>query len=146
MKYTGIYERLITQVLHQKLEHLNKEFSIEKEILDSNEAAIRLSAFLSRIIHYALESIDSSEERLTKQIEFSNSMILWVRDYLKENDLSENLIDSQGKLLTAFLSKNNPLAADLKNYIKRIIIDSLNTGGQVINNIPFFIQFHKTVK
>jgi len=120
MEYTGIYERLITQVLHKKLETMNSEFYIEKEIIDSNEAAIRLSAFLSRIIYYALESIENSDDRLAKQIEFSNSMIKWIRDYINESDLSSNLIDVQGMLLTAFLSKNNPIAADFKDYIKRI--------------------------
>jgi len=120
MEKTGIYEQIITRVLHEKLESMSSDFYIEKEVMDAGEAAHKLSFFLCKIIYYALESIGHSKDRLPRQIEFCNAMISWICDYIREADLSVNLIESRGQLLTALFSKKNPLASDLKNYIKKI--------------------------
>src|SRR6056297_2799768 len=117
MNQTGIYEELITQMLHEKLEKINSEFYIEKEILEPAEAASRLSAFLSKIIYYALQSIEDVDDRLKKQIEFSNAVITWICEYIEDAELSENLLESQGQILKALFEKKNPIAADIRKYI-----------------------------
>jgi len=120
MNQTGIYEELITQMLHEKLEKINSEFYIEKEILEPAEAANRLSAFLSKIIYYALQSIEDVDDRLKKQIEFSNAVITWICEYIEDAELSENLLESQGQILKALFEKKNPIAADIRKYISEI--------------------------
>jgi superfamily II DNA or RNA helicase len=117
----GIYEQLLTQLLAEKLNNISTEYYIETTKIESTEAALYLSRFLSRLIWSALECIpDDKEDRLQKQIEFSNSLILWIRDYLKDVEISENLIDTQGQILKAIFSKKNPISADFKAHLQRV--------------------------
>ncbi|MDO6806237.1 hypothetical protein Q4595_27525, partial [Wenyingzhuangia sp. 1_MG-2023] len=49
-------------------------------------------------------------------------LMQWVDDNLLEkNLLSENLLDTKGRILTALLQKENPIAADLEAYAERIM-------------------------
>ncbi len=116
MQQVGIYEQLITQLIERRLDR--KRFYIGERQLSSSEASIWLSRFLSHILEYAINSLPASEKRVQQQIELSNQLLLWLKDQIKEKDfIEENLLDSQGKILTALYELENPIAADLKNYI-----------------------------
>lgn len=121
---TGLYEDLITKCLRTKLESFSDKFYIGDQPIVPAEAAIRLSSFISKILFAALESIPHGEDRLEKQITLSNDLIIWlcqkINDPKISDSLSEDLIDTQGKLLTAIFSKINPVASDLAAYIKKI--------------------------
>jgi len=120
MNQTGIYEQLITQLIEQKL---NREiFYVGERQLESAEAATWLSRFLTRLIELAMESVPQSKSRIAEQISLANTIIHWLSDHLHDSNLiNENLLDSQGKILTALFDKANPIAADLPKYVESIM-------------------------
>lgn len=120
MQQIGIYEQLITQVVEQNLDR--EQFYIGERQLESNEASVWLSRFLSKLVAHAIEAIPNSDDnRITKQIELANKLVFWLKDHIKDEQLiSENLIDSQGRILTALFDKQNPISSDLPSYSKDI--------------------------
>lgn len=120
MTVSGIYETLITEVLQRRLEKLQSEFYIQRQPLDASEAALYLSRFLGFILESALDALPDEDDRIARQIEISNALIRWLADYVKDVELSENLIESQGQILTALFAKNNPVVADLKAHVAKI--------------------------
>lgn len=121
MVSTGIYEELLTKLLQDKLSKYESDnFFIERESLDHADAAIYLSRFLQIVLNMVLESHPKGEDKLTQQIELSNALIYWLRDYLDDEDITENLIDAKGQLLKALYSTKNPVAKDLKEHVTKI--------------------------
>jgi superfamily II DNA or RNA helicase len=120
MTTSGIYESLITEILQGHLDQIKSEFYIERQPLDANEAALYISRFLGVILNSALDSLPNSDDRIARQIELSNALIRWLSDYLRNAELSENIIESQGQILTALFTTTNPVAADLKAHVAKI--------------------------
>lgn len=119
MLQEGLYEQLITKLIESNLDR-DRFFVGEKE-LDSNEASIWLSRFLSNVIKYAIESIPNGDDRLQQQIQLSNQLLLWLKSKIKDEEIiEENLLASKGKILTALYSHENPISADFKQHIKEI--------------------------
>ena len=119
MQQVGIYEQLITQLIEQQIDR--ERFYVGERELNSSEASIWLSRFLSHIIEYAIDSIPSGDNKIQQQIELANQLLFWLKGQLQEDDfIDENLLNSQGKILTALYELKNPVSADLKNYIKEI--------------------------
>ncbi len=120
MNQTGIYEQLITQLVEKSLDR--EFFFVGERSLEPAEAATFLSRFLTRIIKIAMESVPSSDTRLHDQITLANTIVHWISQHIKDEELiSENLLDSQGKILTALFDKSNPIAADLPKYVESIM-------------------------
>lgn len=121
MTTSGIYEKLITSLLYDKLSKYEQDdYFIERQKLEPAEAAIYLSNFLQHLLHLVLETHPKGENKVFQQIEMSNALIYWLRDYLKNEKISENIIDVKGQLLRALYSTKNPVAKDLKSYVKTI--------------------------
>jgi hypothetical protein len=120
MTVSGIYKKLITQVFESRLEKLQSEFYIQRQPLDASEAALYLSRFLGVVLQSTLDALPNEDDRIARQIEISNALIRWLAEYVRDAELSENLIASQGQILTALFAKNNPVAADLKNHVAKI--------------------------
>uniref|UniRef100_UPI003D03AF41 DEAD/DEAH box helicase family protein n=1 Tax=Agarivorans sp. TaxID=1872412 RepID=UPI003D03AF41 len=119
MQQVGIYEQLITQLIASRIDR--DKFYVGERELNSSEASIWLSRFLSQILEYALESVPNGDDRLQQQIALSNQLLLWLKDQIQNNDfIEDNLLSSQGKILTALYELENPVSADLKNYIHDI--------------------------
>ncbi|WP_054112923.1 DUF3427 domain-containing protein [Marinagarivorans algicola] len=119
MQQAGIYEQLITQLVESRLDR--DRFYIGERELNNNEASIWLSRFLSNILNYAIDSIPSGSDRLQQQIMLSNNLLLWIKDQIQDKDfIDENLIASQGKILTGLYHHKNPVASNLKQYIENI--------------------------
>lgn len=119
MQQVGIYEQLITDLINQNLNH--DVFYIGERELSSAEASIWLSRFLSNVLHYALESTPAGTQRLQNQIELANQLLFWLKEKLQDDDIvQENLIHSQGRILTALYELDNPVAADLKRHVEDI--------------------------
>lgn len=119
MQQVGIYEQLITQLIEQRLDR--QRFYVGERELNSSEASIWLSRFLSQILEYAIDSIPSGDNRIQQQIELANQLLFWLKGRMQEDDfIEDNLLNSQGKILTALYELENPVSADLKNYIKEI--------------------------
>ena len=117
---TGLYEELITQLLQDKLSECEDErYFIERQPLETADAALYLSHFLQHILYVIFESF-KVQDKISKQIELSNALIYWLRDYLDNESLTENIIDAKGQLLKALYSTKNPVATDLKAYVNKI--------------------------
>ncbi|GIU43847.1 type III restriction-modification system restriction subunit Res [Shewanella sairae] len=120
MNQTGVYEQLITQLVEQKLDR--KAFYVGERSLENGEAASWLSRFLTRIIEIAIDSVPSSDNRVFEQISLANKVIEWLSANIADSELiTENLIDSQGKILTALLDKQNPISSDFPKYIEGVM-------------------------
>ena len=119
MEQVGIYEQLITQVIEQNLDR--KQFYVGERQLESAEAATWLARFLGKLVAHAINAIPQSKDRLSEQIDLANNLVLWLKDHIKDDELiNENLIDSQGKILTALFNTENPVATNLKDYSNSI--------------------------
>ncbi|WP_289031172.1 DEAD/DEAH box helicase [uncultured Paraglaciecola sp.] len=120
MNQTGIYEQLITQLVEKSLDR--ESFHVGERLLETAEAATWLSRFLTRIIEIAMDSVPNSDDRIHQQINLANIIVKWVSKHIRDEELiNENLIDSQGKILTALFDKSNPIAADLPKYVESIM-------------------------
>ncbi|MCE9926566.1 DUF3427 domain-containing protein [Aeromonas media] len=119
MQQCGIYEQLITQLLASRLDR--DRFYVGERQLDPSEAAVWLSRFLSRILEYAVGSVAAGDDQLQRQIELANQLLLWLKDHIQDPGfVEENLISSQGNILTALYALDNPLSANLKQYAEDI--------------------------
>ena len=120
MNQTGIYEQLITQLVEKNLDR--ESFYVGERLLETAEAATWLSRFLTRIIEIAIDSVPSGDNRISDQISLANTIVQWLSRHIKDEELiSENLLDSQGKILTALFDKSNPIAADLPKHVEAIM-------------------------
>jgi len=120
MNQTGIYEQLITQLVEQNLDR--ESFHVGERTLESAEAATWLSRFLTRLIEIAMDSVPGGDNRISEQINLANTIVQWLSKHIRDEELiSENLINSQGKILTALFDKVNPIAADLPKYVESIM-------------------------
>ncbi|MBU3023836.1 DUF3427 domain-containing protein [Aestuariibacter sp. A3R04] len=119
MQQIGIYEQLLTQLIDQKLDR--QRFFVGERELNSNEASVWLSRFLSQILEYAIDAVPSGDDRVQRQIELANQLLFWLKEQLQDSDLiDDNLLNSQGKILTALYELENPVSSNLKSYIKEI--------------------------
>ncbi len=119
MQQIGIYEQLITQLVASRLNR--DRFYVGERTLEAAEASVWLSRFLSGILQHAVGLIPNDDNRLEQQIELANQLLLWLKKQLNDDDFfDENLLDSQGKILTALYELENPVAADLKKYVEDI--------------------------
>jgi len=119
MQQIGIYEQLITKLIESRLDR--NKFYVGERRLNSAEASVWLSRFLSNILEFAIEAVPSGDDRLQQQIELSNQLLMWLKSQIcDEGFFEENLLDSQGKILTALYELENPVAANLKQYVEDI--------------------------
>ncbi|MAB50546.1 MULTISPECIES: DEAD/DEAH box helicase [unclassified Marinobacter] len=119
MQQTGIYEQLITRLVENRLDR--KQFYVGERQLSSVEASVWLSRFLTNILEFAIGSVPSGDNRLQEQIELSNQLLMWLKGKVQDDGfLDENLLDSQGKILTALYELENPVASNLKQYVEDV--------------------------
>jgi superfamily II DNA or RNA helicase len=117
---TGLYEQLINKLVTNKLDSLDcQKFHVSKTPLDKEEASQYLSLYLSETIRFALNEI-KEKDRPLRQIELSNKIIQLLAKELKNIDLTENLIESEGRILEAVFSKSNFPYSNLKARLKEI--------------------------
>lgn len=131
----GIYEELVTQVVNQEIDKLDKNiFYINKSILDKEEASTVLSKHLSQAIKNALNYI-RGENQLELQIEIANKIILLLKEELKREEFNNDLIDIEGEILKAVFSKIDAHYPDFDLRLKeitpytRLSYSELFTGG-----------------
>ncbi|MBN2803896.1 MAG: DEAD/DEAH box helicase family protein [Deltaproteobacteria bacterium] len=116
----GIYETLMTKLLEERLEEMGSDFYIEKQVLDPADAANYLSKFLQQMLYSIFESNFKGKDKSMQQIELANALIYWLRDFLSDEEFTNNLVDTKGQILTALYSTTNPVAANLKEYVSTI--------------------------
>jgi uncharacterized protein YfkK (UPF0435 family) len=101
----GIYEELVTQLVSQKINQIDKGlFYVNKSVLDKEEASSVLSKHLSQTIKNALNYI-KGENQIELQIEIANKIIILLKEALKKEEFENDLIQIEGQLLKAVFSK-----------------------------------------
>ena len=117
----GLYEQLITKLIANKLNSIDSDaFFIKSAKLDKVEASRYLSQYLAETIQFALSSFTDDDDCSIKQINLSNKIIQSLIAELPSLNLSENLIDNEGKLLQAIFSKLDSTFSDLNERVKRV--------------------------
>lgn len=119
MQQTGIYEQLVTQLVSKRIDR--EKFYVGERELNAADASVWLSRFLASIFEFAISSVPSGEDQLQQQIALSNQLLMWIKDQVQDKDfIEDNLLLSQGKILTALYELENPIASDLKRYVEDI--------------------------
>jgi HKD family nuclease len=133
----GIYEELVTQLVSQKLEDIDKEvFFVNKSVLDKEEASSILAKHLSQTIKNALNYV-KGENQIERQIDIANKIILFLKDELKKEEFNNDLIIIEGEILKAVFSKIDAHFSDFNLHLKeitpytRLTHSELFTGGNV---------------
>ncbi|HEY9184509.1 MAG TPA: DUF3427 domain-containing protein [Salegentibacter sp.] len=117
---TGLYEQLITKLVSNKLEDVDlKKFHVSETLLDKEEASEYLSTYLAETIKFALNEI-KDKDRPFKQIELSNKIIKLLVKELRHIEFSDNLIESEGRILQAVFSKLDFPYSNLEARLKEI--------------------------
>ena len=131
----GIYEELVTQLVSNKINELNKNsYYINKTKIDKEEASIIISRHLSKTIKGALDVL-KGEHQIELQIEIANKIIQFLKVELKINDFDKDLIESEGEILKAVFTKIDAHFSDLDLHLKeitpytRLTHSELFTGG-----------------
>ena len=120
MLQQGLYEKLIDKLISTKINTLDKNtFYIKENPIDRAEAARVLSQHLTEIIKIALSQI-SGEESLEEQIKLSNKIILLLKSELQEESFEEDIIATEGKILSAIFSKVDARFSDFEKHLKEI--------------------------
>lgn len=133
----GIYEELVTKLVSQKLENIDKKvFYINKSQIDKEEASTVLSKHLAQTIKKALNSV-KGENQIEFQIEIANKIISFLKDELIKEDFENDLISVEGEILKAIFSKVDTHYSDINLHLKeitpytRLTQSELFTGGNI---------------
>lgn len=131
----GIYEELVTQLVTQKINELDKnDYFINKTNIDKEEASSLLAQHLSRTIKNALEFV-KGENKLEIQIKIANKIILLLKEELEHEEFVKDLIEVEGQILKAVFSRVDSHFSNLDLRLKeitpytRLIHSELFTGG-----------------
>ena len=133
----GIYEELVTQLVAQRINELDVHaYFINQAPIDKEEASSLLSKHLSNTIKHALEYI-KGENQIEHQIEIANKIILFLKEELKKEELSNDIVELEGKILKAVFTKIDAHFSDFDLHLKeitpytRLTHSELFTGGNV---------------
>lgn len=131
----GIYEELVTQLVAEQLNELDKgTFHVEKTKIDKEEASSFLSRHLSVTIKNALNYV-KGDNSLELQIEIANKIILFLKEELKKEEFDNDLLTVEGDILKAVFKRIDTHFSDLNLYLKeitpstRLTHSELFTGG-----------------
>lgn len=133
----GIYEELVTKLVAQKINELNKEqYYINRTKIDKEEAASILSKHLALTIKFALESV-KGEKQIELQIEIANKIIRFLSEVLQKGEFNNDLVEVEGEILKAVFTKIDAHFSDFDLHLKeitpytRLTHSELFTGGNV---------------
>lgn len=133
----GIYEELVTQLVAEQLNDLDRSsFFIDKSKLDKEEASSFLSKHLAQTIKNALKYV-KGDNPIELQIEIANKIIIFLKDELKKEEFENDLITVEGEILKAVFSKIDADFSDFNLHLKeitpytRLTQSELFTGGNV---------------
>jgi superfamily II DNA or RNA helicase len=159
----GIYEELVTKLITQKLEQVNKAaFFINKALLDKQEASSFLASHVAQTMKHALNYV-STENQIETQIEIANKMILFLKEELQKEEFENDLIAVEGEILKGIFNRVDAHYTDFNLHLKeitpytRLTHSELFTGGNVglsleselrkeilsSNQIDFLVSFIK---
>ena len=100
----GLYEQLITKLVTNKLNEIDREkFYIKETLIDKAEAGNVLSKYLTEVIRLALNLV-TGEDSLEKQISLTNKVIRQLSKELENEDF-EDMARARKKKQSELVSK-----------------------------------------
>ncbi|MCT4561369.1 MAG: DUF3427 domain-containing protein [Crocinitomicaceae bacterium] len=131
----GIYEELVTKLVAQKINELDRSsYEIQKTKIDKEEASKILAQHLSQSVKHALSFI-KGDNCIERQIEIANKIIRLLKEELQKEDFTNDLIEVEGEILKAVFNKIDANYSDFSLYLKeitpytRLTHSELFTGG-----------------
>jgi superfamily II DNA or RNA helicase len=131
----GIYEEIVTKLVKSKIEQLDPDkFYIKEVPIDKAEASELLTLRISQTIKYALNTL-KGDNILEQQIEVANKIIYFLRDEIKSEEFTQDIIVTEGKILKAVFEKVDAHFSNLDLHLKeitpytRLSHSELFTGG-----------------
>lgn len=115
---TGLYEKPINKKLNKALAELTDNFNVEKELIDSEEAAGILSKYVKKVVERSLNNISESDDSLVKQIELVNKIISAIKENTSEG-IADDLEIAEDKQLLSVTDKTNTIQA-INDKVKQI--------------------------
>lgn len=107
---TGLYEKPINKKLNKALAELTDNFNVEKEQIDSEEAAGILSKYVKKVVEQSLNNISENDDSLAKQIELVNKIIGAIKENTCEG-VADDLEIAEDKQLLSVTNKTNTIQA-----------------------------------
>ena len=107
---TGLYEKPINKKLNKALAELTDNFNVEKEQIDSEEAAGILSKYVKKIVEQSLNNISENDDSLAKQIELVNKIIGAIKQNT-DADITDDLEIAEDNQLLSVTYKTNTIQA-----------------------------------
>ncbi|PLX05201.1 MAG: hypothetical protein C0594_08060 [Marinilabiliales bacterium] len=114
----GIYEKLISRLLSNKLSGVSEDCYIKQVPIPKDKAADLLTQYISKVIRYCLLQKKGSSA-LANQIKLINDIIGFLEKKLEFSELGDDLIDIEGNILKAILSKVGRTDDQLEEYINK---------------------------
>ena len=132
---SGIYEEIVTKLVKNKIDLLDpSKFFIKEVPIDKAEASEIITLRLSQTIKYALNTL-KGDNLIEQQIEIANKIIYFLRDEIKREEFTDDIIISEGRILKAVFEKVDAHFSDLDLHLKeitpytRLSHSELFTGG-----------------
>ena len=140
----GLYEQVINKNILDNLNELGSEnFFIDKEVIETQEAKVILTNYISTVIRRALgyvrDKTKDDKEKLLKQIEACNKIIDVLSEVSSEEDINGFRIEESGEILTSLYSRINNIRGVSKTKVIRTVTplsqSSLFTGASLEPNM-----------
>lgn len=142
----GLYEALINQLLKSRLDDLEKDqYHINEVKIDKAEASKILTNYTVNIIHQGLSQV-SGDNSIERQIDVCNNIILLLRDQLNDEDFEDDLIDTEGRILSAVFTKLDARFSDIKKHLKEITPQSGLSQSELFTGSNAGISMESEIK
>lgn len=131
----GIYEKLITQVVEDKIKNTTQNYYFGKRKINESQASMYLSMYIQKVIHFALNQL--KDNRVTEQIKLINGIIEHIQNHFDLSERNNDLLSISDTVLSAVIDKGNCDQANIENYIHSITPETLLTECHLFtgNNI-----------
>tara|TARA_R110002096_G_scaffold37869_1_gene104917 strand:+ start:394 stop:3531 length:3138 start_codon:yes stop_codon:yes gene_type:complete len=115
----GIYEELVTKLVSEKLNELDKDkFFLKKSLIDKEEASNVLSKHLSKTLKHAFGLL--GKNKVEQQIQIANKIIRLLKEEIGKQEFDDDLVKVEGEILKAVFSKADAHFSNLDLHLKEI--------------------------
>jgi len=115
----GIYEQLVTQLVSEKLNELDKDkFFLKKSLIDKEEASTVLSKHLSTTLKQAFGLL--GKNKIEQQILIANKIIRLLKEEIGKQEFEDDLVNIEGEILKAVFLKTDAHFSNLDLHLKEI--------------------------
>ena len=141
---TGLYEKPINKKLNKALAELTDNLNVEKEQIDSEEAAGILSKYVKKVVERSLNNISESDDGLAKQIELVNKIIGAIKENTSEG-ITDDLEIAEDKQLLSVTDKTNTIQA-INDKVKVIRPVTSIAQSSLFTGAVHEPQIHESIK